>query len=241
MPHEAGSTMEMRLDGAEGARKVVARTSVDRPGLSEGDPITIRIRVREPGDASEGTLRTFSLPYRKDMRIIDLLHTLSDQGDSIGYRWFCSTKKCGGCGMKVNGEPRLVCLEAVERGDLLIEPLDNFKVVRDLVVDRTGYQARVISLKPYMERNETQSFPEPLTHRQMLGSYKLMDCIECGICTSACPAYTGVDGPFPGPWALVQAAKFARDPRDTIDRRALIEDSGVDNCMSCYRCEQVCP
>jgi Fe-S oxidoreductase len=40
---------------------------------------------------------------------------------------------------------------------------------------------------------------------------------------------------------LVQAAKFARDPRDQLDRGDVIESSGVDNCMSCYRCEQVCP
>jgi Fe-S oxidoreductase len=39
----------------------------------------------------------------------------------------------------------------------------------------------------------------------------------------------------------VQAAKFARDPRDRADRAALIEGSGADHCMSCYRCEQVCP
>jgi ferredoxin len=114
-------------------------------------------------------------------------------------------------------------------------------VIRDLVVDRAPGQARCLSLKPYIERIETPAFPEPLTHRQIEGSYRLMDCIECGICTSACPAYTGPEGVFPGPWALVQAAKFARDPRDRADRAALIEGSGVDHCMSCYRCEQVCP
>lgn len=233
--------MELRLDGSDGSRKVVARTYVGHPCLSEGDEITIRIRLREPGDALDRTPASFMLPYRKNMRIIDLLHILSDRGESLAYRWFCSTKKCGGCGMKVNGEPRLACWEAVDRSELLIEPMDNFKVVRDLVVDRTEYQARCHSMKLYIERKETPPFPEPLTHKQILGSYQLMDCIECGICTSVCPAYTGANGPFPGPWALVQAAKFARDPRDEADRASLIENSGVDNCMSCYRCEQVCP
>ena len=109
------------------------------------------------------------------------------------------------------------------------------------MVDREGYQARYLQMKPYLDRKEAPPFPEPLTHKQILGSFKLMGCVECGICTSVCPAYTGVGGPFPGPWALVQAAKFARDPRDELDRRDVIENSGVDNCMSCYRCEQVCP
>lgn len=241
MVEDEVSTMEVRLRGAEASPKVVARTFVRRSALADGDPITLNIRMREPGDVSDGVLKTFVVPFQKDMRIIDALHQLSDQGDSVAYRWFCSTKKCGACGMKVNGEPRLVCWEAVDQSTLLIEPLDNFMVVRDLVVDRTQYQSRYLKMKPFLERKATPPFPEPLTHKQILGSYKLMDCIECGICTSACPAYTGVNGPFPGPWALVQAAKFARDPRDELDRSDVIENSGVDNCMSCYRCEQVCP
>lgn len=214
-----------------------SKTSV----LVEGEPVTVQVRMREPGERSQGVMKTFTVPFQKDMRIIDALQRLSDRGESIAYRWFCGTKKCGGCGMKVNGEPRLVCWEAVEHQKLVIEPLDHFEVVRDLVVERTRYQSRYLTMKPFVQRRTTPSFPEPLTHKQMLGSYKLMDCIECGICTSACPAYTDVDGPFPGPWALVQAAKFARDPRDELDRSDVLESSGVDNCMSCYRCEQVCP
>ena len=222
-------------------RRADMGTTGKTPVLVEGEPVTVQVRMREPGDHSQGVMKTFTVPFQKDMRIIDALHRLSDQGESIAYRWFCSTKKCGGCGMKVNGEPRLVCWEAVEHRKLVIEPLDHFEVVRDLVVDRTRYQSRCLTMKLFLHRGTTPPFPEPLTHKQMLGSYKLMDCIECGVCTSACPAYTDVDGPFPGPWALVQAAKFARDPRDELDRSDVIESSGVDNCMSCYRCEQVCP
>ena len=209
--------------------------------MVDGELITISIRLKEPGDAPGGAIKSFEVSYQKDMRIIDALHWLSDQGHSFAYRWFCSTKKCGACAMKVNGEPQLVCWEAIEKKANLIEPLDNYEVIRDLVVDREGYQARYLQMKPYVDRKETPPWPEPLTHKQMLGPYKLMDCIECGICTSVCPAYTGVGGLFPGPWASVQAAKFARDPRDELDRRDVLEGFGVDNCMSCYRCEQVCP
>ncbi len=241
MSQENGSTLEVHLSGTAAATTIVARTHIPCPGLSEGDPISVRIRRHEPDAHSDAGFSSFVVPYQRDMRIIDLLHVLSDRGESIAYRWFCSTKKCGGCGMKVNGEPRLVCWEAVDCDELVIEPLDNFPVVRDLVVDRVPGQARCLSMKPYIERNETPPFPEPLTHKEIEGSYRLMDCIECGICTSTCPAYTGPEGVFPGPWVLVQAAKFARDPRDKGDRAALIEKSGVDRCMSCYRCEQVCP
>lgn len=203
------------------------------------EKIIVKVRLQEPG-AVASKVATYEVPYQKNMRIIDALNWLNAAGESIAYRWFCSSKKCGACAMKVNGVPRLTCWEALEKENL-IEPLDNFEVLRDLVVNREAYQARYISLKPHVERTHTPPFPEPLKHRDILGTYKLMDCIECGICTSGCPAYTGVDGPFPGPWALVQAAKFARDPRDELDRSVELENSGADFCMSCYRCEELCP
>jgi succinate dehydrogenase/fumarate reductase iron-sulfur protein len=240
MPGERETTLEMTITRQEGATKHVARTYAGHPRLAEGDAITVRVARREPGSVS-AAFHEHQVPYRRDMRIIDLLHAISDRGDSVAYRWFCSTKKCGGCAMKVNGEPKLVCWEAVASSQLTIEPIDKFPVMRDLVVDRNPYQARVKSMKLYIERDENPTWPEKITHRDIAGAYPLMDCIECGICTSNCPAYTGAGGPFPGPWALVQAAKFARDPRDRADRGELIARSGVENCMSCYRCEQVCP
>lgn len=207
--------------------------------MRAGEKIVVKVRRQEPGSA-EPIFSTYEVPYEKHMRIIDSLNWLNAQGENIAFRWFCSTKKCGACAMKVNGVPRLTCWEAAE-AETVIEPLDNFEVLRDLVVNREAYQNRYLKLKPHLQRTYSGLFPEPLKHAEMLGTYKLMDCIECGICTSVCPAYTNVDGAFPGPWALVQLAKFARDPRDEMDRSKVIENSGVDYCMSCYRCEEVCP
>ena len=75
-----------------------------------------------------------------------------------------------------------------------------------------------------------------------------MNCIECYVCSSTCPAVTG-PGPrdgeghrdFVGPGTLVQIAKVALHPKDELDRSALLESASIDNCMSCYRCEEVCP
>lgn len=207
--------------------------------MQEGEKIVVKVRRQEPGSA-EPTFSAYEVPYQKYMRIIDSLNWLNAAGEDIAFRWFCSTKKCGACAMKVNGVPRLTCWDPVE-AENVIEPLDNYEVLRDLVVNREAYQARFLKMKLHVERTHTPAFPEPLKHTDMLSTYKLMDCIECGICTSACPAYTGIDGPFPGPWALVQVAKFALDPRDEMDRSRDIENFGVDYCMSCYRCEEVCP
>ena len=45
---------------------------------------------------------------------------------------------CGSCGMNVDGEPKLTCgtfLTDYAPGPVRVEPLANFPVVRDLVVD----------------------------------------------------------------------------------------------------------
>ncbi|MCC6887025.1 MAG: 4Fe-4S dicluster domain-containing protein [Hyphomicrobiales bacterium] len=207
--------------------------------MREGETIVLKVRRQQAGDA-EPSFSTYEVPYQKYMRVLDALEWLNASGADVTYRWFCSTKKCGACATKVNGVPRLMCWEAAE-AENLIEPLDNFEVLRDLVVNREAYEARLRKLRPYIERTHAPPFPEPLNHVDMLGPYKLMDCIACGICTSVCPAYTGIDGEFPGPWALVVTARYARDPRDEMDRSRDLENSGVDLCMSCYRCEDVCP
>ncbi len=207
--------------------------------MEKSAKIAVRIKLKKPDDA-EAKIAYYEVPYQKDMRIIDVLNWLNDTGKAISFRWFCSSKKCGACAVTVNGIPRLTCWEAAEPG-MLIGPLENYEVVRDLVVDRESYQQRLLGLKPYVSRTHTPNFPEPLKHADIYGSFRLMDCIECGICTSGCPAYSGVIGPFPGPWTLVQIAKFARDPRDEMTRDEMLESSGVNYCMSCYRCEELCP
>lgn len=207
--------------------------------MENGEKYLVKVRLREP-NATSSRVVAYEVPYQKDMRIIDALNWLDAEGEGIAYRWFCSSKKCGSCAMKVNGVPKLTCWEPLEK-DTLIEPLDNFEVTRDLVVERETYQQRYLKFKPYVSRDHTPAWPEPLKHTEMLSTYKLMDCIECGICTSGCPAYSGPGGPFPGPWALVQAAKFANDPRDELNRASELEVSGADYCMSCHRCEDLCP
>ena len=47
----------------------------------------------------------------------------------------CSLGICGRCAGKVNGKPGLVCQTPVE-GDITVEPLNQEKVLKDLVIER---------------------------------------------------------------------------------------------------------
>jgi heterodisulfide reductase subunit C len=125
-----------------------------------------------------------------------------------------------------------------------IEPLRNLPVVRDLVVDRTPYEAKVAALEPWLERAAPYAgFPEPLTHRDMRDASKALDCIGCMCCYSACPVIgLGALTDFAGPAPLVQLGQTALDPRNDPAKVARsLARTGIFNCVSCYKCEEVCP
>ena len=127
---------------------------------------------------------------------------------------------------------------------MTIEPLRNLPVVRDLTVERGPYEKRFLELEPWIERGAPYpGFPEPLTHREMKFASRALDCVSCAACYSACPVVgLGDVTKFSGPAPLVQIAQAALDPRDSRDRAAdLIERASIFSCVSCYRCEEVCP
>lgn len=69
------------------------------------------------------------------------------------------------------------------------------------------------------------------------------DCIECGLCISACPVVS-TDDRFVGPAALVAAARLIDEPRgsDPEDLRAWVgRPEGVWQCTTCLACAGACP
>jgi fumarate reductase (CoM/CoB) subunit B len=77
----------------------------------------------------------------------------------------------------------------------------------------------------------------------MKNASKALDCIGCLCCYSACPVIgLGDLTDFAGPAPLVQLGQTALDPRNDPRKvaRALAR-TGIFNCVSCYKCEEVCP
>ena len=105
-------------------------------------------------------------------------------------------------------------------------------------------KTRSASLEPWIERREPYgAFPETLTHKQMKDASKALDCISCMCCYSACPVIgLGNLTDFAGPAPLVQLGQTALDPRNGPEKvRRSLELTGIFNCVSCYKCEEVCP
>ena len=211
--------------------------------LSPGETVVVRIR-RSDGTDSTGRLQEFAVPYQKWMRVLDALNWVAEHAATdLAYRWFCGSKMCGTCAVRMNGREVLACWEAVEP-EMTIEPLRNLPVVRDLVVDRSRYEKKVAALEPWLRRgNDYPGFPEPLSHKQMKNASKALDCISCMCCYSACPVIRLGDlTDFAGPAPLVQLGQTALDPRNDQQKVAgTLAQTGIFNCVSCYKCEEVCP
>lgn len=213
---------------------------MDAQNEAEGGPIRVTIRFHDPGSDAKPHYETFRVARRPRMRVLDALIAVHEElGRGLAFEWYCGVKKCGACGVKVNGQPQLSCWEPAQ-DVMIIEPLDQFPVIRDLVIDRARYESDKKKLDVQLNRAERyQGFPEPVRPEDVADSETMAKCVECLLCTSACPQY-GQD--FAGPAALVQLARVALDPKDAGSRVAVAHEAGgISNCISCGRCTDVCP
>jgi len=210
---------------------------------TESEKIRVRLYRFDPAIDQAPRYDSYEVPRTPRMRIMDALNYIhEDLAVDFGYRWLCSTKKCGTCAVNVNGSPRLACWEEAE-SDMTIEPLSHMPVVRDLVTSRDSFETALSTLSPLIVRKtEYAGFPEPLTAVDMAPTEHLRDCIQCLACQAACPVLDQADSGFAGPALLVALSELAQDPRDGEDRARLASETAqVFKCVSCYECERVCP
>jgi fumarate reductase iron-sulfur subunit len=207
------------------------------------------VRYRPEVDAAP-TSQEYEVPLRKDWVVLDGLNYVKDQLDgTLAYRWSCRMGICGSCGMTVNGEPKLTCatfLADYAPGPVRVEPLRNFPVIRDLVVEIGDFMRKLTSVKPWVVRPEEKPLSEG-EYRQTpdeMDEYKQYSmCINCLLCYAACPVY-GLDPQFIGPAAVALAQRYNLDSRDQGARERLeilSQHEGIWGCTFVGECTKVCP
>jgi fumarate reductase iron-sulfur subunit len=212
--------------------------------------ITLEVFRYRPDQDKEPTFQTFTVPYREDWVVLDALNYLKDQIDgSISFRWSCRMGVCGSCGMMVNGTPRLSCaafLKEYYPGPVRIEPLANFPVERDLVVNLDDFMKKLKSVKPWIIRKEEKPISEG-EYRQSpaeLANFKQYSmCINCLLCYAACPVY-GIQPDFVGPAALALAHRYNLDTRDEgreLRKDVVFSHEAIWECTFVGECSVVCP
>jgi succinate dehydrogenase / fumarate reductase iron-sulfur subunit len=214
--------------------------------------VKLRIFRFDPQHDQTPRYDTFAVEAKLTDRLLDCLNRVRwEQDASLAYRMSCAHGICGSDGMTINGTPALACQKLVKDYDvskeILVEPLQFFTVVKDLVVDLEPFFAREKSVHPAQGITLTPATEdeEHLQTRQEHG--KLSDdikCIMCACCVAACPVNLKEDPAYVGPAAVVRAHRYIFDSRvsDPEDRMKIMDKPhGVWSCKSYFRCTQVCP
>ncbi|MBI2828552.1 MAG: succinate dehydrogenase/fumarate reductase iron-sulfur subunit [Acidobacteria bacterium] len=214
------------------------------------DRIKLQVARYRPEREAEATFDEYEVPCPKDWVVLDGLNHVKDRIDgTLAYRWSCRMGVCGSCGMMVNGEPKLTCatfLADYAPGPIRVEPLRNFPVVRDLIVDIGDFMRKLVTVRPWIVREEEKplSAGEYLQTPEQMDDYKQYSmCINCMLCYAACPVY-GLDPLFIGPAAIALAQRYNLDSRDegAAERhRVLSEHEGIWGCTFVGECTRVCP
>ena len=217
---------------------------------SEQETITLQVLRWRPDKTSPPGPTSYDVPLREEWTVLDgLNHVKAELDPTLSFRWSCRMGICGSCGMNVNGEPRLTCaafLSDYGAGPIVVEPLANFPIVRDLVVDLDDFMQKLPRVKPWIIRDDdvTVIDGEYLQTPEELEAYQQFSmCINCMLCYAACPVY-GLDPEFVGPAAIALAERYDLDSRDQGARErldVLIEHEGVWGCTFVGECTRVCP
>ena len=109
--------------------------------------ITIEVTRYDPAQDEKPRFDSFEVPLRKEWVVLDALNYIKDHLDgSLTFRWSCRMGVCGSCGMTVNGVPKLTCatfLSDYAPGPVRVEPMKNFPVLKDLVVDTSDFLVKL--------------------------------------------------------------------------------------------------
>jgi succinate dehydrogenase / fumarate reductase iron-sulfur subunit len=142
-----------------------------------------------------------------------------------------------------------------ERSPVRVEPLRNLPLEGDLVVDVGGFFERMLASDMAITRTTEDALPlnadgdeeqtRPVTVTDgLLRFNRFENCVECGICISACPTMA-TDERFRGPAmlaAIARARAESTDPQRREHLLALVDgEHGVWRCHGNWECTQRCP
>ncbi|MGH2352300.1 MAG: succinate dehydrogenase/fumarate reductase iron-sulfur subunit, partial [Chloroflexota bacterium] len=214
------------------------------------ETITLSVARYDPEVDTAPRRQSYTIPYRQDMVVLDALNYIKSHVDgTLTFRWSCRMGICGSCGMTVNGTPQLTCaafLRDYYPNEIVVEPLANFPVIRDLVIDMSDFMQKLSDIQPWIIRDQEAPLDAGAyrqTPAQMEQFHQFSMCINCMLCYAACPVY-GMDSTFLGPAAIALARRYNLDSRDQgkqVRLNVIASSEGVWDCTFVGECSVVCP
>lgn len=216
---------------------------------------TVHLRVRRTSG-----WQNYAVQVSPDAYVMDAIEAAGANDASLLYRHSCHHASCGSCGIRINGREALPCITPIapltaRNRTLRLEPLRNFPIIGDLLVDLGPFMRRLDSIgMPLLREAEgahkiqsTRLTPSPEStsepSQSPAGFRRFENCVECGLCVSACPI-AGLDAQYAGPAALAAAARTVAEQRQTDGAATLrlIDDRhGAWRCHAAFECSEVCP
>ncbi|WP_455644968.1 fumarate reductase (CoM/CoB) subunit TfrB [Methanosphaera sp.] len=202
--------------------------------------ITVNVKRYDP-KKEESYMESYEIEQTDKMKVLDALQQINNKYNAdIAYRYSCRAGQCGSCAIKINGKAKLACKAEIHDNDTL-EPLD-FKVIKDLIVDRSSLNDKTDNLNLYVasaDAFEDMSEPAIIKPEEYTKTDLLRGCIDCYSCISMCPAIKKVD--YVGPYFMRSLSEIAFDPREDASRNEDAIEAGIYYCTSCGQCTVTCP
>jgi len=201
------------------------------------------------------------------MTVLDALFQIQDRMDpSLSFRYSCRGAVCGSCSMLINKEPRLACRTQISYAksndmklkpfsaigetpagwnpevEILIEPLPNMPILKDLVVDMTKFYDVLESMKLWSDAEDGDT-PRSQTPDERKKVERYVNCILCALCYGSCPVNAEKED-YVGPAALAKAWRFHEDSRSLEPERytkAVKRPEGAPLCDLIMNCVKACP
>jgi len=206
---------------------------------------TIKIRIERfnPDTDEKPYFKEYEIPFHPTMRVLDAVRSIQENLDGdLAYRWNCGMGICGSCAMEVNGQPVLTCKTELKQNmfGIRIRPLKALPIVKDLVADHTLIYEREKKLKLFMHPEKTGSFFK-MKQKEVDRARTFRSCIDCMICVDSCRPFRDGNVDFLGPKSIVKVMAYDAHPKDTLDRKDLLEKEGLWRCNTTRCCQNSCP
>ena len=211
------------------------------------------------------TVQTYLLDVQEGNTILDCLNRIKwEQDGTLAFRKNCRNTICGSCAMRINGRSALACKENVGSEiarfaqqlssqnrensipEITIAPLGNMPVLKDLIVDMSGFWNSLETVSPYVStaarKVPEREFLQTPERKAAAGGNWQLYYVWCLLLRVQC-----IRGKsrFCRSHALAKAYRMVEDKRDGETQNRLEQynegTKGIWGCTRCYYCNSVCP
>ena len=192
------------------------------------------------------------------LEMVDVLREqlIAEGKEPVAFDHDCREGIGGMCSMYINGRAHgpwaqnTTCqlhMREYKNGDtIVVEPwrADAFPVIKDLVVDRTGFD-RIIQAGGYISVNTGNAQDAnalPIEKQKADDAFAAAACIGCGACVAACPNASAML------FLSAKVSHLAQLPQGEVERKDRVvnmvnqmDKEGFGACTNIGACEAECP